>query len=81
MEDFYGKDVHDPDLRRLSAIILKNNVVTKKWNSTCERFDVHVQCDLVYDLESTESRDIILRIGCISPEFSIFRRLSSQDDL
>ena len=75
IEDFYGKSETNPDLRRLTSIILKNNVIAKKLSDTTQKSYIKMMSDLMYYLPQEKmavSRDIILRIGSISPDFSIF---------
>ena len=82
VEDEYGRQAHNPDLRRLSCILLKNSIVVQRTVEETNKLEMNLRSALVHSLEDQiQARDLLLKIGNISDDFSVFRGLCSQSDL
>lgn len=75
LEDTDGSEMQHPDLRRLCDILTRKTITEVKDGES-----VAIHSYLSMNLENTSLRDAILKIGCISPDFSILDFFSDQED-
>lgn len=76
LEDEDGLETYNPALRRLSDMLVKKTYLQLKTDGT----ELELQSYLSRSLSNSGLRDAILKIGRLSPNFSVFKIFQSQDD-
>ena len=75
LEDNDGLETTNPDLRRLSTILLSKTYLEKNDDGT----ELELQSYLTRIMNNSGLRDAILKIGRLSPNFSVFKNFSNQE--
>ena len=76
LEDQDGLETYNPVLRRLSDMLVKKTYLQLKNDGT----QLELQSYLSRSLTNSGLRDAILKIGRLSPNFSVFKIFQGQDD-
>jgi len=74
-EDQDGLETTNPDLRRLSTILLNKTYLEQNADGT----ELVLQSYLSRSMDNSGLRDAILKIGRLSPNFSVFKTFADQE--
>jgi len=74
-EDQDGLETTNPDLRRLSTILLNKTYLEQNADGT----ELVLQSYLSRSMDNSGLRDAILKIGQLSPNFSVFKTFADQE--